>query len=145
MRIVILMLTAVSMAGCAHGGPADVSASAKARTAEQAARLAAVLQGRVAGPPQDCVDQRSFDNQEPFGNSAILFSGGPGDVVYLNRPRGGCVGLDLGRAIKTRTPTTRLCRGDVVTVFDPASGMAVGGCSLGEFTPYRPAAAPLAR
>jgi hypothetical protein len=32
---------------------------------------------------------------------------------------------------------SQLCRGDIVTVFDPISGVEFGGCSLGEFTPYR--------
>ena len=67
----------------------------------------------------------------------ILFNGRTNDVVYVNRPAGGCSDLEFGRAIKTQTPTTRLCRGDIVTVFDPVSGMDYGGCSLGEFTPYR--------
>jgi hypothetical protein len=145
MRIPILLLAAISLAGCAHGGRPDASASTKTQAAEDAARLEAALKGRVAGPAQDCVDQRYFDHQESFGRSTIVFSGGPGDVVYVNRPPVACVGLDVGRAIKTRTPTIRLCRGDVVTVFDPTSGMSVGGCSLGEFVPYRPAAVAQAK
>lgn len=58
-------------------------------------------------------------------------------MVYVKRPTGGCPGLDFGRALSTRNTSSTLCRGDVVTVFDPISGTQYGGCSLGHFTPYR--------
>ena len=62
---------------------------------------------------------------------------GPGDVVYVNRGAGGCRALAFGRALRTRNPTGNLCSGDIVTAFEPVSGVEYGGCSLGEFVPYR--------
>ena len=53
-----------------------------------------------------------------------------------NQPAGGCPSLSLGRSLRTRTISTRLCQGDIVTVFDPVSGAEYGGCGLGQFVPY---------
>ena len=66
----------------------------------------------------------------------MLFEG-PGNVLWVNRPPGGCPTLAFGRAFRTRTPSSQLCRGDIVTVFDPVSGAEFAGCSLGDFVPYR--------
>ena len=71
-----------------------------------------------------------------IGDQAILFEG-TGDTLYLNRPAGGCSGLAEGRALVVRTTISQLCRGDIVTVLDPVSGVEYGGCGLGDFVPYR--------
>jgi hypothetical protein len=139
---VVVLAAAMLAAGCAHGKP---QAGAQSQDQEDEARLAAVLAGRVAGPPQDCVSEFWLGSQVPYGRHAILFRGRTDDVVYVNRPPSVCPGLSYGSAIKVRTPMSRLCRGDLVTVFEPTSGMQLGGCSLGPFTPYRRAEPPNAR
>jgi hypothetical protein len=131
----IVLLAAIFAAGCAHnGGP---EASAQAQAAEDEAGLAAALSGRTAGPTQDCVDQRDLGGNKSYGKGVIVFGGPTDDVVYVNRPQAGCPDLDSGRALRTRATMARLCRGDIVAVFDPISGIEYGSCSLGEFTPYR--------
>jgi len=136
MRTIILLFAAIAVAGLASSDQTGAVTKAQKQAAEDAARLAEALKGRVAGPPQDCVDQRDLRSQEGYGKEAILFSSDRHDMVYVNRPRNRCPNLDAGRAIKTRTSTSRLCRGDVVTVVDAMSGMQLGSCTLGEFTPY---------
>jgi len=134
----IIMLSAVILAvGCTHNGGREASARVQAQVAKDEADLAAALSGRIAGPPQDCVSERDLGGYKSYGRGVILFSGGTNDVVYVNRPPVGCPDLNFGWALKTRTTTTQLCRGDIVTVFDPISGTEYGGCSLGEFMPYR--------
>lgn len=137
MKTIILLFAAILAAGCTHNGGPQASARAQAQAAEDEAGLAAALSGRIAGPPQDCVDQGDLSGNKSYGRGVILFSGRTNDVVYVNRPVGGCPDLNLGRALKTRTTMTQLCRGDIVTVFDPISGTEYGGCGLGQFTPYR--------
>ena len=137
MKTIIMLFAAILAAGCTYNGGAKASARAQAQAAEDEAGLAAALSGRIAGPPQDCVDPRDLGGNKSYGRGVILFSGRTDDVVYVNRPAGGCPGLNFGRALKTLTTTTQLCRGDIVTVFDPISGTEYGGCGLGEFTPYR--------
>jgi hypothetical protein len=105
-------------------------------TADAQAELARELAGRTAGDPVPCLNQRDIRGNRSVGEAVLLFDG-PGDLVYVNRPAGGCPSLDHGRALSTRTMGTRLCRGDLARVFDPTSGIEYGGCSLGDFVPYR--------
>ena len=97
--------------------------------------IAAATRGRTAGPPVACIPQRGLRNSRAIAG-ALLFRG-PGSVIYVNEGIGGCHALAFGRAIRTGGPTGRLCRGDIVTAFDPVSGAEFGGCRLGEFVPYR--------
>ena len=137
MRTILTLVAVALVAACAHGGRPETSSRAQARAAEDEARLAAALGGRVAGQPQDCVLERELGSNESYGRSGIVFRGSTDDVVYVNRPPAGCPGLDAARGMKLRTPAARLCRGDTVVAFDPVSGTELGGCSLGAFTPYR--------
>ena len=102
----------------------------------QQAELAAELDGRVAGDPVACVKQRDIRGNRSVGEGVILFDG-PSGIIYVNRPAAGCPSLDRGRSLVTRTISTRLCRGDLARVFDPTTGIEYGGCSLGDFVPYR--------
>jgi len=136
-KTIVMLCAAILVAGCTHSGRPEASAGAQTQAAEHEADLTAALSGRIAGPPQDCVTQADLGGNKSYGRDVILFSGRTGDVVYVNRPTVGCPGLDSGRALKTQTTMTQLCRGDIVTVFDPVSGVEFGSCSLGEFTPYR--------
>ncbi len=142
MRIITMLFAGVFVAACAHGGAPDAPARAQAKADEADAKLAVALSGMIAGPSQDCVNERDLGSNESYGGRVILFHDTIDDVVYVNRPPTGCAGLDSGRALRVRTPAARLCRGDVMTVFEPVSGMDLGSCSLGEFTPYRRALPP---
>ena len=104
---------------------------------ESEADMAEALAGRSAGEPQSCVEMRRIRSSRSIGDDAILFQGSTSDLVYINRPAGGCPGLRMARSIRTRTTATSLCRGDIVTPFDPVSGAEHGGCGLGDFVPYR--------
>jgi hypothetical protein len=137
MKALFILLAAILIAGCAHDGGVKAAGATQRKTAEGEGALAEALAGRVAGPPQDCISEPDLAGNQSFGRGVILFRSRTNDVLYVNRPPGGCVALNFGRAIKTTSPTTRLCRGDTVTVFDPVSGIEYGGCGLGEFTPYR--------
>ncbi|HVN76056.1 MAG TPA: hypothetical protein VMT19_07040 [Thermoanaerobaculaceae bacterium] len=133
--LTIALSAAIVIAGCAHNAPSGVGARAEAASDE--AGLAEALAGRTAGPPQECVAMADLGAQRSYGRGVIVFDGRTEDVVYVNRPPVACPGLDAGRALKSATTVTRLCRGDIVTVFDPVGGVGVGSCSLGQFVPYR--------
>ena len=130
MKRAALFLFAGLAAGCTMGEPVEVAQ-------ENDAELGRALEGRTAGPPQACVEMRRIRSSRSIGDDAILFEGTTSDLVYLNRPAGGCTGLRMGRSIRMRTTSTSLCRGDIVTPFDPVSGAEHGGCGLGDFVPYR--------
>jgi hypothetical protein len=137
MKTSIVLSAAILALGCVHQGSPDAKAQAQAQATQDEARLVAALSGRVAGLPQDCVVEIDLGGTKSYGRGVILFTSKTGDVVYVNRPRSGCPEVSSGRAIRVRTPETRFCRGDIVTVFDPVSRMDYGSCNLGEFTPYR--------
>lgn len=137
MKTTLMLLAAILIAGCAHDGGGKAAGAAQTKAAEGEGALAEALAGRVAGPPMDCISEPDLAGNQSFGRGVILFRSRTNDVLYVNRPPAGCVGLNFGRAIKVQSPATRLCRGDTVTVFDPVSGIEYGACGLGEFTPYR--------
>ena len=130
--ILALSLAALTAASCA---PADPVATAE-RAERDEMKLAEAIRGRTAGEPVTCVDQRTLRGNRSAGEGAIIFEG-PTSLIYVNRPPAGCPDLSFGRALKTRTIAGRLCRGDIVTVFDPLTGTQFGGCGLGDFVPYR--------
>ena len=128
MKLLTLLLGPALAAGCAMQEGVE-------RAGPDESAIAEAVQGRVAGPAVACVSQRGLRNTRTIAG-ALLFEG-PGDVIYVNRGAGGCQALAHGRAIRTRNPIGNLCSGDIVTAFEPVSGIEFGGCSLGEFVPYR--------
>ncbi len=122
-----LLLPALALAAC-------VAPDSERPSPAAAAELARALDGRVAGEPIACVRLTELGGNRSAGD-AIVFDG-RGGRIYVNRPAGGCPSLDFGRALRTRPTTGQLCRGDIVTVFDPATGTEYGGCGLGDFVPY---------
>ncbi len=127
-KILALSIVAVTI-GCTAQAPVEPSAEAQTK-------LAAAIEGMVAAPPRNCIHLRDLRGNESAGEEAIIFRSTSNKLLHVNRPPGGCPSLD-GRALKLRTTGTQVCRGDIVEVFDPVSGVSSGGCSLGDFTPYR--------
>jgi hypothetical protein len=123
-------IAAVLLSGC-------MTDEETALSTEGESRLAAELDGYVAaGPPVSCVRAQDMQGNRSVTGDAILFSGS-GGRLWVNRTRGNCPSLEGGRSLRHTTTQSQLCSGDIVNVFDPATGVEYGGCSLGEFTPYR--------
>ena len=116
--------------GCTDQAAPELSESDEARLSSALANY------EQAGQTVDCVNSRDLRGNRSAGEGAIIFDG-IGNRVWVNRPPAGCPSLEHGRALRTSTPSTRLCRGDIATVFDPVSGIDYGSCGLGDFTPYR--------
>lgn len=98
------------------------------------AELASMLEGRVAGEPRSCIS--TFTNRESrvIDGTALVY--GRGRTIWVNRtanPRD----LDDWDALLIRQyGGSQLCRQDIVTTFDTASGMYTGNVFLSEFVPY---------
>jgi hypothetical protein len=128
----ILALAALSLAaGCAAS--ADSEANMRADTDVQLTRELANY--RQVGEPVSCVNLRNVQGNHSAGEGAIIFQG-VGNRLWVNRPPSGCPALQTDRTLITRTPSTQLCRGDIVRVTDLTSGFDYGSCGLGNFTPY---------
>jgi len=129
MRAVLIPALAVLAASCA---------TSETDTAEIGPELRAEIAGRVAGPPRACVPQRDLASNRTVDNGdAIIFGARGGDLIYVNRPKGGCPSLRFGRTLVTRTTSGSLCSGEIVSVVDLQSDFQQGSCGLGEFVPYR--------
>jgi hypothetical protein len=128
MRLFLSFTALTLIAACA---PEEVEPSADT----QAALSAELRNYEPAGEPVSCVNQRDLRGNRSAGD-ALVFTG-LGDRLWVNRPAAGCPGLDSGRTLVTRTTTTQLCRGEIVSIVDPVSGFSAGSCSLGDFVPYR--------
>ena len=98
-------------------------------------QIARELAGRVAGEPVSCIQLRGIRSTKIIDDTAILYDAG--STIYLNRPRAGRESLDQWDTLVTRTHGSRLCRIDVVQLYDTAARMQTGLVFLGDFIPYR--------
>lgn len=136
MRKIILATFAAGVAACAAIAAPDFDTSSLNDGERE--RLEKALENRVPGDPVSCVNTRDLRGNEGFGTDIIVFKGRrSASDVYVNRPPAGCGNFDRSTALVVRTTTTRLCKGDIVQLYDPSLGNQYGGCGLGEFVPYR--------
>ena len=105
---------------------------------DPAAELAKALEGRTAGEPVKCLNQRDIRSTQIISGTAILYETN-GGVIYVNTPRGGARSLDKWDVLVTNTHSNQLCSIDVVRLYDTGSRMQTGFVNLGEFVPYRKA------
>lgn len=125
----LLILAAVS--ALAVTGAAD----AKSRISGEA-KLAKMLDGRVAGQPTDCIRTWTRNDMRTIDGTAYVF--GHGDVIYVNRtqhPRS----IDENNTLVVRSTATgtQLCRTDQITTFDNGGQFYTGNVFLADFIPYR--------
>lgn len=111
-----------------------VPASAAPPT-EGEAKLAKLLEGRVAGEPTDCLLLRDVLSSRIIDETAIVYET-RGGTLYVNRPDSGRESLDQWDTLVTDTQGSRLCDVDVVRLYDTSTRMTTGLVFLGDFVPY---------
>ncbi len=98
--------------------------------------LASRLAGRTAEAPRSCITLRPGLASETV-DRAIIYRQSR-DLWLVNRPDDGqCNNLDDRHAFISRTPSTQLCRGDIIQVIDPPLSLPLNTCALGDFVPWR--------
>ena len=135
MRAALHALTALLI--LAGASSAWAAPKAPKINAKGEAKLATFLEGRTAGPPQDCIDPRSAVEVEIFDGTAIVYKV-PGGKAYVNRPSAGAGALEYDVMVSSRTYEARLCKNDMMIVTEPGSRLPSGALSLGSFVPYGP-------
>lgn len=140
MTLIIKSLVA-GMAGMAMALPLVAQQTAPADTTAGQAKLAKLLEGRVAGEPERCI--RTFPSrslQVIDGTAIVSDQGGTVWVNYTQNP----ASLNDRDALLIRKfgSVAQLCRLDTVTTFDRFSGFYTGNVFLTDFVPYRRAAGP---
>ena len=126
-----LPILAIAAAACAL---ASSPASAERKSGEE--KLAEMIDGRVAGEPQSCINTFNSRPLTVIDNTAIVYRNG--DTVYVNRTRAPDT-LDDGDVLVIRKFGTgsRLCRLDQITTRDRLSGFYTGNVFLTDFVPYK--------
>ena len=130
-------LTAGGLLSAAIAVACTTAQAAPDRAANSEARMQKLLEGKVAGPAEDCLPTYRTADMVTIDDRTILFRDGS-SRVYVNHPRDTCSGLSTGwYTLVTRGfAGARLCRGDIAHVTDIRNGAVVGGCVLGDFVPY---------
>lgn len=132
MRLIPTLFIAAALAAV----PAASSAREKLAPEDQLAKL---LEGRVAGEPQNCLSLTSINSSQVIDKTAIVYRSG--STLWVNRPEGGAQSLDDDDILVTKTTGSQLCSIDTVELRDRSSHMYSGFVSLGKFVPYRRAKA----
>ncbi|ALJ16085.1 hypothetical protein [Sphingopyxis macrogoltabida] len=130
--LIFTILAAVAVAA------APGVAAAKDKLAPEA-KLEKLLDGRVAGAPQDCIPLSSVSSSQIIDKTAIVYR--VGSTLWVNRPKGGAQTLNDDDILVTKLTGSQLCSIDTVELRDRTSHMYSGFVSLGEFVPYRRAKA----
>lgn len=112
--------------------PATASARERLAPEEQLAKL---LEGRVAGEPQNCIPLSMARSSQVIDKTAIVYR--VGSTLWVNRPEGGASSLDDDDILVTKLSGSQLCSIDAVQLHDRSSHMYSGFVSLGKFVPYR--------
>lgn len=128
-----LAIALVASALVAGGGA--VQAKPKL-TPEQ--RLEKLLKDRVPGKPVTCISQSDTRDLEIIDGLALVYRSGA--TLYVNRPKN-AEDLDSDDILVVRPSGSQLCRLDMVQTVDRMGHFTTGFINLGDFVPYRRAAA----
>jgi hypothetical protein len=114
-------------ASAAPKGPDPIAAKGEAR-------LAKMLQGRVAGKPTSCIPAQIGSNLQVIDRTALVYDAG--STIYVARaddPRS----LNSDDILVINRFGSQLCRQDVIRTIDRSSGFMTGVVFLRDFTPYK--------
>jgi hypothetical protein len=86
----------------------------------------------AAAPPQTlaCLDNRDIRTRQMSAEHGYFARTPQG---WWRNTGPACSAYAPNRALVTRSPHNRQCRGDIVTVFDPFSRLEFGACVLGSW------------
>ena len=98
------------------------------------AKLAKLIEGRVAGKPVHCLSTFQRREMEVVDRTALVFR--DGDTLYVNRPSGANF-LSWSDIPVFKLWGSDLCDKDMVHLHDRSTGMPGPTLSLGEFVPYK--------
>lgn len=119
--------------GSANDGSEDAEEAAKEPTKGEV-KLAEMLEGRVAGEPQNCI--RDFRNTRLRTIDDTAYVYGRGRTIYVQHTRDPSDIDDDDILVIQRNDATRLCRLDFITTIDRFSGFFTGGVQFDQFIPY---------
>jgi hypothetical protein len=131
MRALAALLVGAALASCTVA-PEPVQPSPMAQR-----ELAALLAGKVAGPPVSCMPNYNVYDMRIIDGRNVAFRMG-GRSVFMMQLSPGCEMLGTGHyAMLTRQfGGMGYCQGDIVHVVDTTSRFSVGSCGIDRIVPY---------
>jgi hypothetical protein len=131
MRHIALIVAGAGLAACSTAPQPVV------RSAEKQAEYVKLVEGKVAGPATSCLPSYNADDMRVIDDNTVVFRQGA-RRVYVAHLEGGCPNLGRGgfAMVTKQFGNGALCSGQIATVVDTGSGMTVGSCVFGNFTPY---------
>ncbi len=147
--VAVVMLTSAAIAGSGAGQAGEQSQETSAqedgeqagedknkavsRMERRAAERMARLKERYTftGETTRCVNVRRLGNSDAIDDETLFFKG-LGKTAYVNRLLNKCPRLASEDRFAYDTPSSQLCRGELITVMDNF-GQAWGSCAIGDF------------
>jgi hypothetical protein len=123
------ILSALILAAAVFSAPASAAGRDDPDT-----QMAKLLDGRVAGPPVNCIQLSTVTSSTIVEGRAIVYRSG--SKLYVNQPRSGAETLDDDDVLVTRSFGSQLCSSDPVDLVSRASRFTRGFVLLGDFVPY---------
>lgn len=131
----IALVGAVLSPLAAQDGAPDLEAGNEtAPTSKGEARLAKLLEGRVAGEPLRCIRTRPTQRMQTLDKTAYVY--GSGHTIYVQRTSAPESIDDNDALIINRFDASQLCRVDIATTIDPFTGIFTGAVFFDDFVPY---------
>ena len=109
-------------------------ATSETAMTEGEARLAELLEGRVAGEPQNCIRTRPNYRLTVIDDTAYVY--GSGRTIYVQRTQNPDHIDDTDTLVSRRFTSSEICRQDIVTTIDPVLGFFTGTVFFDDFVPY---------
>jgi len=123
---------AMILAGAALAMP-GTAASAETPAERGEAKLARMLEGRVAGEPVNCINAMRSNRIQVIEYVGIVYDAG--NTIYVARPVDSRM-LDRWDVPVIERFGSQLCSNDVIRTVDRSSGHITGAVFLTEFVPY---------
>jgi hypothetical protein len=98
------------------------------------ARLAKLLEGRVAGEPVRCIRTMPSQRMQTIDRTAYVY--GSGNTIYVQRTNTPDRIDDTDTLVSIRFNASELCRLDVMNTVDRFNGFFTGAVFFEDFVPY---------
>jgi hypothetical protein len=115
-------------------GATALAADKPTRAEKNEAKLAKLLEGRVAGEPVSCIPTFQANDLQTIEGVAMVY--GRGDTLYVARPANP-QSLRWDDVVVIKRTGGQLCHTDIIHTVDRMSGFTTGALFLDRFVPYK--------
>jgi len=122
------------LAGAALAFSGATAATAETRTEKGEAKLAKILEGRIAGEPVQCISALRSNRIRVIEHVGLVYDAG--DTIYVARAENPD-SLGYWDVPVIERFGSQLCSNDIMRTVDRSGGYITGPLFLNDFVPYR--------